>query len=224
MSRFHRFRRMTIGAIFLALLGATGCARPAAPESDDGGASTDPQQVPFHDVSATPVVRSGDSATVPDQSRNSEASLPFRDPQRLPAGTLLTVRLRSPISAQNPGAKATFEAVVDEAVVVEGNNVVPLGAIVAGRVESAHASNVARNRGYMRLALDSIHLGGVSLPISTSSLFVRGSAGETHIAKGEAPPNGSALVAIHLEKGRRLTFRLIEPAYVAGRQTTQLDR
>jgi hypothetical protein len=132
--------------------------------------------------------------------------------------------LKNSIFSANPSAKTTFEAVVDEAVVVEGNSVVPLGAIVAGRVESALASNVARNRGYMRLALDSIRLGGVSLPISTSSLFVRGSTAETQIVKGETSRSGSALVAIHLEKGRRLTFRLIEPAYVTGRPTTQVDR
>ncbi len=116
-----------------------------------------------------------------DSGPKPETALPFHDPQNLPAGTLLTVRLKNPISAENPGANGTFEAVVDEPVVIEGNKLVPRGAIVAGRVESARASKLKRNRGYVRLALDSIHLAGANLPIQTSSLFVRGNAGDPQL-------------------------------------------
>ena len=101
---------------------------------------------------------------------------------------------------------------------IEGNSLVPRGATVAGRVESALASNVRRNRGYVRLALDSIHLAGVNLPIQTSSLFVRGNSGDTQTGQGE---DGAK---IHLEKGRRLTFRLTEPVYVAASQRVPADR
>ena len=149
--------------------------------------------------------------TMVNNGLNPETGLPFHNSQSLPAGTLLTVRLRNPISADDPGANARFEAVVDEPVVIEGNSVVPRGATVAGRVESALASNVRRNRGYVRLVLDSIHLAGVNLPIQTSSLFVRGNSGDTQTGQGE-------MAQIHLEKGRRLTFRLTEPVYVAASQ------
>ena len=121
----------------------------------------------------------GQTATPPDNGLNPETGLPFHNPQSLPAGTLLTVRLKNPISADDPGANARFDAVVDEPVVIEGNRLVPRGATVAGRVESARASNVRRNRGYVRLMLDSIHVAGVNLPIQTSSLFVRGNSGDS---------------------------------------------
>lgn len=224
MSRFRRPRGLTIWPMLLALVWAAGCARPAGLQSGDGAAHADQHPVPFHDGEGTPVARQGGTPAAQDSSLNPETGLPFHDPQNLPAGTLLTVRLKNPISAENPGANGTFEAVVDEPVVIEGNRLVPRGATVAGRVESARASNLSRNRGYVRLALDSIHLAGVNLPIQTSSLFVRGNAGDTQVPQGDVPQSEAPAAVIRLEKGRRLTFRLTEPAYVAASQQTQVDR
>ncbi len=147
MNRFRRPQGLTIWPLLLALVSAAGCARPTGSQRDDGAAPADQHQVPFHDVAGTPA-RQIDSSTAQDNTNNPESDLPFHDPQNLPAGTLLTIRLKSPISAENRDAKGTFEAVVDEAVVVEGNKLVPRGASVSGRVELARASNVGRNRGY----------------------------------------------------------------------------
>jgi hypothetical protein len=208
-----------------ALLWTAGCARPTGPQSDDAALHADQHPVPFHEQGAT--ARPGDSPATQENGKNPESGLPFNESPNLPAGTLLTVRLKTPVAAENPGANGTFEAVVDEPVVIEGNKLVPRGATVAGRVEAARVSNVKRDHGYVRLALDSIHLGGVSLPIQTSSLFVRGNAGGAQAASGEvAPgetPKEASTVVIRLEKGRRLTFRLTESAYVAASQRTRLD-
>ena len=108
-------------------------------------------------------------------------------------------------------------------MVVEGNKLVPRGTTVLGRVESARSSSVGSNRGYVRLALDSIRLGDFDLPVLTSSLFVRGNFSGNSPSQGDAPQRSSPIV-IHLEKGRRLTFRLSEPAYVAASQRTRVDR
>lgn len=295
MSRFRRPKGLTIWpklrvlpqvmlwvmplAILLALICAAGCDRPADSQSDAAQSGQPP--VPFHDGKATTSPPQNSPATAdagsnpptnlaanqtPNQAPNSETGLPFHDPANLPAGTLLTVRLKNSISAENPGANGNFEAVVDDPVVIEGNRLVPRGATVVGRVESARVSRVKRNRGYIRLALDSIHFAGVSLPIQTSSLFVRGSAGNTQVStrqgtrgegaqgdvargdvergdvepadaaqaedsagqsafsQGKNPPSQASPVTIRLEKGRRLTFRLTESAYVAASQRTPADR
>jgi len=228
MSRFRRLQgltiwRLTIWPMLLALLCTAGCGRPAGVQSGAGAAPAPQPQVPFHDGNASAVARQGDAALVQGNGLSSEAGLPFHDPQNLPAGTLLTVRLKHSISAQNPGANATFEAVVDEPVVVNGNKLVPSGATVAGRVESARASNVRRNRGSVRLALDSIHLAGGNLPIQTSSLFVRGNAGVTQEQQDD-PQKEASTAVIRLEKGRRLTFRLTETVYVAASQRARVDQ
>jgi hypothetical protein len=116
---------------------------------------------------------------------------------------LLTVRLKNPVSADNPEASGRFEGTIDEPVTVDGNTLVPRGASVAGRVDSARSSKVKGN-GFVRVTLDSIDIAGKELQLQTSSLFVRGS-GASH---------SPAIQAITLEQGRRLTFRLTEPAYV----------
>jgi hypothetical protein len=233
MSRFRRLQGLTIWPMLLALVCTAGCARPAGLQSNAGAAPAPQHQVPFHDGDGTTDARQADSAAVQSNGLSSEAGLPFHDRQNLPAGTLLTVRLKHSISAQNPGANATFEAVVDDPVVVDGNKLVPSGAIVAGRVESARASNVRRNRGYVRLALDSIHLAGGNLPIQTSSLFVRGNAGGTQDQQDQQDSGpqsdlpqkeASTAAVVHLEKGRRLTFRLTETVYVAASQQARIDR
>ena len=213
MSRFRRPQGLTIWPMLLALVWATGCARPSGPQSDHEAPPVDQHHVPFENGNRRPPdnVPPGDSPRTPDNGLKAETGLPFREPQNLPAGTLLTVRLKNPLSAESPGSNGTFEAVVDQPVVIEGNQLVPLGATVVGRVESAQASNLKPNRGYVRLALDSIHLAGLTLPIQTSSLFVRGNPGETEVPQDEAPQNEEAPTVIRLEKGRRLTFRLTEP-------------
>jgi hypothetical protein len=216
----------TLSIMLPALLGTAGCARPAGPQSDDAALHADQHPVPFHEQGAT--ARPADAPATQESGRSPESGLPFHESQNLPAGTLLTVRLKTPVAAENPGANGAFEAVVDEPVVIEGNKLIPRGATVAGRVESARMSNVKRDHGYVRLALDSIHIGGVSLPIQTSSLFVRGNAGDAQAPAHEVAPPGETpnvapSVVIHLEKGRRLTFRLTESAYVAASQRTRVD-
>ena len=203
---------------------------------------TDAAQARKHDAifsqSSTAVLGSPTTTRTPhfsDNERTSEkapatidAGLPFHNSQNLPAGTLLTVRLKHPISTESPGNDGTFEAIVDEPVVVEGNRLVPRGATVSGRVESTRSSNLKRNLGYVRLALDSIHLSGGILPIQTSSLFVRGNSGDAAVPQRGVPPSdipqNNAPTLIHVEKGRRLTFRLTEPAYVSASQRTRFDR
>ena len=210
MSRFRRPRGLTIG-VLLPLLLAAGCSRPAGLRSDESAAQADPHQVPFHDGDGS--ASGNQSSASPAAQANgpkSESGLPFRDPQSLPAGTLLIVRLKSPVSADNPDASGTFEAVVDEPVTIEGNTVVPRGASVAGRVESARAPGAKRDHGYVRLTLNSIDIAGKDLPLQTSSLF----------ARGKAPGADATLGMITIEKGRRLTFRLSESVLLAFQQAS----
>ncbi|HET6180223.1 MAG TPA: hypothetical protein VFE61_25100 [Candidatus Sulfotelmatobacter sp.] len=82
------------------------------------------------------------------------------------------------------------------------------GANVAGRVEAARVSKVKGNRAYLRLTLNSIDVAGKDLPVQTSSLF----------ARGTAPDGDVSARVITLEKGRRLTFRLAEPVFVANQE------
>src|SRR2546423_7691317 len=156
MSRFRRPRGLTIWPMLLALLWAAACSRPANLQSGASTTPADQHQVPFHDGEGSQAATQGDSASAQDSGPNPETGLPFHDPTNLPAGTLLTVRLRSPISAQNPNT--TFEAAIYEPNVIAGNKQVPPGVVVAGPGESASSSNLKRNLGYVWPALEFIQL------------------------------------------------------------------
>jgi hypothetical protein len=206
MSRFRTLLGFMTWLALLTLLLDAGCSRPTGLNGAEGSTATDPRQVPFREADAKGPANSNATtvASVSDKSTKADTGLPFRDADNLPAGTLLTVRLKDPVSADNPEASGRFEGVIDEPVMVDGNLLVPSGTSVAGRVESARSSKV-QGSGFVRVTLDSIDIAGKDLHLQTSSLFARGS-GASH---------SPAIQAITLEKGRRLTFRLTEPAYVA---------
>lgn len=195
MSRARSSYGLTVWLLAVALLGTMSCSRPNGMAPDAGMTQT-AQQAPFHENIDPDNSSAGLSSTSWGNAAQTENSLPFHDSQNLPAGTLLTVRLKSPISAESSTTNS-FAAIVDEPVVIEGNTLIPRGAAVSGRVESVRTSKVKPDRGYVRLALQSVRVGGVDLPVQTASLFAR-----------QAPVEVSSLV--RLEKGRRLTFRFTQ--------------
>ncbi len=191
MFLLSQFGKLACCPALLALMLAAGCSRPVGAAN----AHSDRPPAPFDD---------GNQPA--DRQRNAPDSytgIPLHDSANLPAGTLITVHLSSPISADGPDTSGTFTAIVDGPVVVNGVTIVPRGVSASGRVESARASLLKRNRGYVRLSLDSITVSGRDLPVQTSSLFARGSAGDA-----QDSARGQSVNVIHLEKGRRLTFRL----------------
>lgn len=200
-------RRSTVPVAVVLLTLLWGCSRPLGFHGDDGAAQANQAQAPFRKAEITRTAATSTAAG--DAGQNSGNGLPFTDSQSLPVGTLLTVRLKTPVWTDAPEASGTFEAVVDEAITVDGNTVLARGASVSGRVESARASKSKDNRNYVRLTLDAIDVDGREFPVQTSSLFARGRSSIT------ATERKGSLAIIHLEKGRRLTFRLTEPVYVA---------
>ena len=193
-----------LSALLVVALWGLGCSRPVSMRSADEPAQADTGDAPFTHVADRP--------DTPNTSQ--QAAIPVGASQNLPVGTLLTVRLKNPVWTDTPDASGNFEAVVDEAVSFEGVTLISKGANVTGRVESAGASAIKSNRSYVRLTLDSIKVGGIDFPIQTSSLFARG---EASISVTDEPVSSSAV--IHLAKGRRLTFRLTEPVYVASQKS-----
>jgi len=186
------------GPLVLALLATISCSRPF--ETPAEGASNE-SRAPFK-TSQTAAEHAKETVVVNPAALSTprHETLPFQPSQELPAGTLLTVRLQTPITVKVPIMVDSFEALVEQPVVVEGNTLIPHGAIVAGHVESVFISDMEPHRGYVGLALESVHLEGNDVPVRTSSLFAR-----------QTSVNNSHASTIRLERGRRLTFRLTEP-------------
>ena len=135
--------------------------------------------------SKAPSTNADNSNNAPDASSSSDNSsssvMPSRylEPARLtiPAGTPLTVRLQSRVSSASAQSGDTFDAVLDEPVVVKGETLIPRGANVVGRVLAANKGGRLHKPAYLRITLASVSLHGKNVPIDTSALSM---AGKSH--------------------------------------------
>lgn len=201
-----------VAIVLLALIVLCACSRPPADSAANPAGS---QKLPFD----RPPRLNGIS---PSQSLIPSAT-------KLPEGTPISIRLRSPLSSAASHAGDTFSATLDDAVAIDGQTLVARGTPATGHVlearRSANFSASSRDRsparslepGYLRIVLVSLNLAGKPVMIETSSIFVKGgSRSEQEPAKvapsgarqkdGQQEKNGD----IVLGKGRRFTFRLAQ--------------
>jgi len=88
---------------------------------------------------------------------------------RIPAGTILRVRLAQPLDTSRNGAGSRFEATLASPLSEHGKVVLPRHTRFTGHVASAKPSGRLKGRGYMTLVLDSFELRGARHRISTST-------------------------------------------------------
>ena len=133
------------------------------------------------------MVSSNPQAAAPDPNSNSSAPFSSRVESALgvkppvpavtvPAGTPIGIRLQNSISSASATSGDHFDAVIDEAIVVDGQTVIPKGANATGRVVAAKSSGRLHDPGYLRLALDSVTVNGKDVPVQTSSIFAKGAS------------------------------------------------
>lgn len=202
MTFFSQFRIQAACLMLLALLGVCACNGTTGVPGDESSPSADQHQAPFHDEVSTSVTP-GPAKLLDASHQNARPdNLPFQE-GNLPAGTLLTVSLKTAISAAEP-LHNTFEAVFEQPVTIGGNILIARGTAVSGRIQSVRTSNIEPDRGYICLTLASIHLAGIDVPVQTADLYAR-----------QSQPTGKSSAILRLAKGRRLTFRLTEPADVS---------
>ena len=156
---------MMLIIVVLMSLALTGCSQHESIPISEQTASAD-QHLPFDATSDKAGIFPTSSLT----------------PTAIPAGTPVAVRLRTFLSSATSRPGDSFEAVLDEPIYVRGRMVAPRGARVTGRVLDARAAGELQEAGYMRLALIAVSLNGQSLPMQTSSIFVkRGSHGKRNV-------------------------------------------
>jgi hypothetical protein len=208
--------RIAIVILILVLCLLCACGHPPA---ENSSSSADSQELPFDRAPRSTGI-SPSQSLVPSSTK-------------LPEGTPIPVRLKSELSTASSHAGDTFEAIVDEPVVVDGQTLVARGTPVIGRVLEAKPSANSRRRslehsferslepGYLRIVLVRLNLGGRQVMIETSSIFAKGGSREernpaTGAASGATAKNkdkdrdkdrGRDIV---IGIGRRLTFRLAQ--------------
>jgi hypothetical protein len=185
-------------AATLGALVAPACSRHPGPQATVGTVLA-AQQPPFENVSA----QGGMSPT---------ASLA---PAGVPVGTSLVVRLGSDLSSADSRPGESFAAVLDEPIVVQGQTIAPRGSILAGKVLAVRAADRSQQPGYLRLILNSISINGKSLPLHTSSVFMKGAFRESAPDGLNSIPGATAGMAekrdVEFSTGQRLIFRLTRP-------------
>jgi hypothetical protein len=216
MKRWRRAGRITV---VLTLAWVAGCSRQLAVPGSTGAA--DGSQLPFDRVS--------DNAGI---SPTAGFTL-----DGIPAGTEVTIRLQLAFSSADSRVGDSFQAVLDEPLVVAGKTVVPRGTPVTGSVVAVKASGGEHDPGYLRVTLVSIAMDGKSLALQTSSIFAKGGVYKRRklptIERSEGDSKG-VLAAVdsrngsesslfspgqadaRFSTGRRLTFRLSQPLHVSS--------
>jgi hypothetical protein len=142
----------------------------------------------------------------------------------LAMGTPLLVHLQAPLSSAHGRAGNTFQAILDEPILLSGQTIASKGAIVIGKILEAKPSDPVHEAGYLRLTLTGISLNGESWSLQTSRVFVKGAtyqreaavapvqlaAASTSLTASGVP--ATRIVQVHEDAGvpadRLLIFRL----------------
>ncbi len=218
MRRWRPPSRLTLALtlVWATLVWMTGCSRQLAVPGSTGTTSTG--QLPF-DRTAD---RSGVSPTAAFASEG------------IPAGTQISIRLGAALSSADAQAGDSFDAVLDESVIIAGKTFVLRGTPVTGRVVDTKVG-ARHDPGYLRITLASVALNGRSIPLQTSSIFTKGGWYEklkaaTNASQADGKGTGPEAVAqsaagtgpsytaipgdVRFSTGQRFTFRLIQPLHL----------
>ena len=196
------YASIAVFALTVIALTATGCSKQRSVLASNQKATVS-SQLPFDLVS--------------DNKRPSPTGQ--LESAEVPPGTPIVIRLSSAVSSAGSHSGDTFQAELDQPIIVDGRTVALRGLPITGRVVSAKAAGGLNDPGYLRLTLSSISLAGKSYPLQTSSIFAKGGRHEEHyVAAGTDFPNaeivgGEASNALtknesRFSTGRQLTFRL----------------
>ena len=85
---------------------------------------------------------------------------------RMPVGSEIQIRLKTKVATPTSKPKDPVEAVVIAPVMVEGQFVIPAGAVVRGDVEKATQSTKPDERSTLLLAFNEIEIGGAKLKLA----------------------------------------------------------
>jgi hypothetical protein len=184
-----------VATVLLAVCWLCACSRPPAESAADSSAS---QKLPFDRQSSSSGI-SPSHVLVPSTTK-------------LPEGTPIPVRLQSALASTSAHAGDTFNAIVDEQVVIDGQTLVAAGTPATGRVleakPSASSTGHAPEPGYLRIVLVSLNVDGRAVMIETSSIFAKGGSREERNGANGTAKSKDIVMGVD----RHLSFRLAQTA------------
>ena len=131
---------------------------------------------------STPSTGAGSTAA---RDGNTSADKPGRRERELEPGTGVAVRITRALSTVRDRAMDTFDATLDDPVLVDDVEVLPRGTRFTGHVTTSEASGRLKGRAVLGLTLDSFELNGQRYPITTSV--------DTKVSEGHKKRNVTAI-------------------------------
>jgi hypothetical protein len=168
-----------IFASVLLVMAMVGCGSKTGPNAADQNQPATTTTVAQNQQSndSMPFSKRDDGNGAPPFSKrdkdDSKSSL-VPNAVTVPAGTPVSVRLQQSVSSASSNAGDSFQATLDESLVINGQTVAPRGAAAVGKVVQAKSSGRLHDSGYIRLTLASIEINGKQVPVQASSIFVKG--------------------------------------------------
>lgn len=163
--------RLAVLAFSSYLCLALACtSRPPANDSSNAAPGNQPAQ---NEPAGAGAPGSNQMAQSPGPTPAPEAPKPLI----VPAGTTLTVRLTDSLSSKSSVDGQPFTGTLVNPVSADGETAFPAGATVSGTVVTAHSAGRFKGASLLEIRLNSITVGGHSLPISTS-MISRGEKGK----------------------------------------------
>ena len=107
----------------------------------------------------------------------------------IPAGTTIEVRIVESLTSEKVQVGDIFHATLTEPLVIEGREMYPKGADVAGRVTEAHASGRLSDPGVLALEITQISYNGRTTPVRVEPYTLRG---ESHTKSNATKIGGGA--------------------------------
>ncbi len=146
------------------------------------------------------------------------ATLPVSAPQtiRIPAGTLVQVELTEALSSRTSQQEQTFGLRLADPVIINGNEVVAIGAIGGGEVIDAHASAFGGRQGRLIISGRFVEINGQRARIRGMQITAAGEdRGNTALVVSMIPYAGVAGIFVQggevdIPVGARGTARLAE--------------
>ena len=140
-----------------------------------------------------PASASRPTSTTPTPAQNSTSTAipaPAQPPPviyrniQVPAGTSVSVRINQTLDSESTQEGATFTGVVTNAVIVGGENVIPAGSSVDGRVLRVHEAGHYQGNSLLSVEITSIRRRGQRIDVASDPYTIEGKGrGKNTIAK-----------------------------------------
>ncbi len=169
--------------------------KPAEPATAEGGASstTSPATTGTAPGTAAPAAKPAASAAK-SAVKATEPATKAAEAKVVPAGQHIVVRLGQAVGSKISSPGQAFTATVAQAVEVDGKVLIPSGAEASGTVAEAVPLGRFKGGAKLRLALDSVKVGGNTYKVETAAITesAKGKGKRTAVAVG----GGAGLGAI----------------------------